>query len=43
MVNAKTNAMFEIVRTELNKVDPVGVVIANKNLIDEYDSEIKKS
>ena len=42
MVNAKTNAMFEIVRTELNKVDPVGVVIANKNLIDEYDSEIKK-
>lgn len=42
MVNAKTNAMFEIVRTELNKVDPLGIVFSNKNLIDEYDSENKK-
>ena len=31
--------MFNIVRDELNKVDPIGVVLDNPNLIDEYDFE----
>lgn len=44
MNNLKTKykSMFNIVRDELNKVDPIGVVLDNQNLIDEYDFENQK-
>lgn len=35
----KYKKLFEIVREELNKIDPIGVVIDNDNLNDEYDLE----
>ena len=35
----KYKRLFEIVREELNKVDPIGVVMDNDNLNDEYDLE----
>ena len=44
MNNLKTKykSMFNIVRDELNKIDPIGVVLDNPNLIDEYDFENQK-
>lgn len=33
---------FQIIREELNKVDPLGVILDNPNLIDEYDLETQK-
>ena len=35
----KYKQMFSIVRDELNRVDPIGVVGDNENLVDEYDIE----
>lgn len=34
--------LFNIVREELNKVDPIRAVLNNPNLVDEYDLENKK-
>ena len=44
MNNLKTKykSMFNIVRDELNKIDPIGVVLDNQNLINEYDFENQK-
>ena len=38
----KYKEMFNIVRDELNKIDPIGVVADNPNLVDEYDFENQK-
>ena len=35
----KYKKMFNIVREELNRVDPIGIIENNKNLEDEYDLE----
>ena len=35
----KYKNMFNIIREELNRVDPIGVIKDNKNLEDEYDLE----
>ena len=35
----KYKKIFCIVREELNKIDPIGVVKYNSNLVDEYDME----
>ena len=35
----KYKKMFNIVREELNIIDPIGVVCDNENLNDEYDLE----
>ena len=34
--------LFEIIRVELNKLDPLKIISSNKNLIDEYDFENQK-
>ena len=34
--------LFEIVRAELNQLDPLKIISSNKNLIDEYDFENQK-
>ena len=36
------NAIFEIIRYELNKLDPLGIVSLNSHLLDEYDTENKE-
>ena len=36
---AKYKKMFNIVREELNRVDPIGVINNNESLNDEYDLE----
>ena len=36
------NDLFEIVRKELNNLDPIGVVSSNSKLLDEYDTETKE-
>ena len=38
----KYKVMFNIVREELNKIDPLGVVLTNPVLVDEYDFENQK-
>ena len=35
----KYKEMFNIVRDELNRIDPIGIVEDNENLVDEYDLE----
>ena len=42
MLKEKYKAMFNIVKEELNKADPLGVVIENPNLYSEYDYENQK-
>jgi len=37
----KHKKIYYIVREELNKIDPLGVIKCNENLIDEYDMETK--
>ena len=39
---SKYDTMFNVIRNELNKIDPLGVVLGNKNLINEYDFETLK-
>ena len=39
MLKEKYKKMFCVVREELNKADPLGVVLENPNLCDEYDYE----
>ena len=34
--------VFDIIREELNKVDPLGAIASNSMLIDEYDTENQK-
>ena len=42
MLKEKYKKMFCVVREELNKADPLGVVLENPNLCDEYDYENQK-
>ena len=42
MKNLITKNIFDIVREELNRLDPLGVVLGNDKLIDEYDLECEK-
>ena len=42
MQKQKYKKMFCVVKEELNKIDPLGVVLENPNLCDEYDYENKK-
>ena len=42
MLKKKYKEMFSIVKEELNKIDPLGVVLENPNLCDEYDYENQK-
>ena len=37
----KYRKIFDIVREELNILDPIGVVKCNSNLVDEYDTETR--
>ena len=34
--------LFEIIRSELNALDPLGVVLDNPNLLDEYNLETQE-
>ena len=42
MQKQKYKKMFCVVKEELNKIDPLGVVLENPNLCDEYDYENQK-